>query len=68
MSNHRNDLLDLHPVSVVGGLLGSRPQQEWAAQDAEPEVYEPRQGYVKRLIAAFRDRRERAAAPETNRI
>jgi hypothetical protein len=69
MSNHKNDLLSLHPVSVVGSLMGARPQQAHAApQDAEPEVYEPRRSAVRRLLDAYRARREAAARAETGRV
>ena len=67
MSNRRNDLLDLHPVSVVGSLLGARSQQAVAARDAEPEVYEPRQSFARRLAAAYRSRRAGAASTESGR-
>ena len=67
MSTHKSDLLDLHPVAVVGSLLGARPQQGPALRDAEPEVYEPRQGLVRRLVAAYRGRRAGAASAETGR-
>jgi hypothetical protein len=67
MSNHRNDLLDLHPVSVFSSLMNARPQQgQAAAKDAEPEAYEPRESRLRRL-AAFRARREAAARAETGR-
>jgi hypothetical protein len=62
MSNHRNDLMDLHPASVVGGLLGARPHQTAAARDAEPETYEPRRSALRRLGAAVRVRRDPAVA------
>ncbi|HXV33267.1 MAG TPA: hypothetical protein VD769_04590 [Gaiellaceae bacterium] len=67
MSNHRNDLLELHPASVVGSLLGSRPQQAVAARDAEPETADARQGALRRLVGALRSRRGAAARPETTR-
>jgi hypothetical protein len=62
MSNRRNDFMDLHPVSVIGSFMGARPQQGFAAQDAEPEAYEPREGFARRLVAAVRGRRETATA------
>ena len=65
MSTRRNDLLDLHYASVAGSLLGSGPQQ--AAQDAEPEAYEPRPSRIRRLVAAFRGRRAADASAETGR-
>ena len=65
MSNHRNDVLDLHFASVVGTLLSSRPQQGFAPRDAEPEVYEPHQGVLRRLVAAVRNRRESGARAQT---
>lgn len=69
MSNHRNDLLSLHPVSVVGSLLGARPQQAHAApQDAEPEASERRVRSFRRLAGAYRARRAAAARAETGRI
>jgi hypothetical protein len=62
MSNHRNDLLDLHPASVVGSLLGARPHQPNAApEDAQPEADERRESLLRRL-AAFRLRRAAAQA------
>ena len=67
MSNRRNDLLDLHPASIVGSALGGRPSEGPAAQDAEPEAYVPRQGILRRALSAFRARREAAARAETNR-
>ena len=67
MSNHRNDLLDLHLASVVGTLLDTRPKQAAAARDAEPEPYEQRQNRLRRLVAAVRARRA-AARPETGRV
>jgi hypothetical protein len=66
MSNHRDDLLDLHPAAVAAGVLGSRPGQQAAARDAEPETHEPRPGLAGRLLAAIRDRRRPAPRPETN--
>ena len=67
MGNYRNDLIDLHPVSVVGSLMGARPQQsQVAAKDAEPEAYEARESRLRRL-AAFRARREAAARAQTGR-
>ena len=65
MTNRKNDLMDLHPVSVVGSLLGARPQQTAAVRDAEPEDYEPRQTVLRRLVAAYRSRRAAAASAET---
>jgi hypothetical protein len=59
-----NDLMDLHPVSVVGSLLGARAQQTAALRDAEPEAYEPRQGVLHRLVARIRARRAAAASAE----
>jgi hypothetical protein len=68
MSNHGNDLLNLHYASVVASLLGGRPQQAPAApQDAEPEVVERRQSAARRLAAAFRARREAAARAQAGR-
>jgi hypothetical protein len=68
MRNHRNDLLDLHPAAVVGSLLGAHPQQGAAAEDAEPEAYEPRQSALRRLLSSYRARRTAAAArTETGR-
>ena len=64
MSNHRNELLDHHPGSILGG----RPQQGPAARDAEPEVYEPRQGALRRLVAAYRNRRHAGARAQTGRV
>ena len=64
MTNRKNDLMDLHPVAVVGSLLGARPQQA-AARDAEPEAYEPRESVLRRLLAAYRSRRGAAASAET---
>jgi hypothetical protein len=64
MTNRRNDLMDLHPVSVVGSLLGARAQQSAATRDAEPEAYEPRQGVLRRLVARVRARRAAAASAE----
>jgi hypothetical protein len=57
MSNRRSDFMDLHPASVIGSFMGARPQQGFAAQDAEPETYEPRQSLSRRLVAAVRGRR-----------
>jgi hypothetical protein len=65
MSNHRNDLMELHYAAVAGTLLGSRPHQGPAARDAEPETYEPRRSALRRLAAAVRARRA-AARPETS--
>jgi hypothetical protein len=67
MSNHKNDLMDLHLAAVAGTLLGTRPHQTAAARDAEPEPYEQRQSRVRRLVAAVRARRG-AAHPETGRV
>lgn len=67
MSNRRHDLMDLHPASVVGSLLGARSQQGPARRDAEPETYEPRQSAVRRLVAAYRARKAGAASAETGR-
>ena len=67
MSKHRNDLLNLHPVSVVGSLLGARSQQGPALRDAGPETYEPRPSFIRRLVAAYRSRRAAAAHAETGR-
>jgi hypothetical protein len=65
MSNHRNDLLELHHASVVGSLLGTRPARGPAPHDAEPETHAPRRGALRRLATALRGRRETAARPET---
>jgi hypothetical protein len=62
MSNHRNDLMELHYAAVAGTLLGARPQQAAATRDAEPEAYEPRQGALRRLVAAVRSRRDHTVA------
>jgi hypothetical protein len=62
MSNHRNELMDLHYASVVGSLLGARPHQGPAARDAEPETHVPREGAVRRAIAAVRRRRDHTVA------
>jgi hypothetical protein len=68
MSNHRNDLLSLHPVAVVGSLLGARPLQAHAApQDAEPGAVERRESALRRLAGAYRARREATARAETGR-
>jgi hypothetical protein len=69
MSDRRNDLLDLHPASVVGSLLGARPRQaHTAAQDAEPEADEPRESLLHRLAATFRARREAETRTQTERL
>jgi hypothetical protein len=66
MSNHKNDLLSLHPVSVVGSLMGARPQQAHAApQHAEPEASERRVSSFRRLTGAYRARRAAAAQAQT---
>ena len=65
MSNHKNDLMELHYAAVAGTLLGSRPHQGPAARDAEPEPYEPRRSALGRLAAAVRARRT-TARPETS--
>ncbi len=62
MSNHRNELLDLHFASVAGSLLGARPHQAAAVRDAEPEVYEARQSAVRRALDALRRRRSQPVA------
>ncbi len=67
MSKQRIDLLDLHPAGVVGSFLGARSQQGPAPRDAEPEVYEPRRSFVRRLVAAYRARRAGAASAESGR-
>jgi hypothetical protein len=68
MSNHGNDLLSLHHVSVVVSLLGARPQQVHAApQDAEPEVVERRQSAARRLAATLRLRRAAETRAQTGR-
>ena len=44
MSNHKNDLLSLHPAALAGSILGPRPlQAHAAAEDAEPETAERRE-------------------------
>ena len=68
MSNHKNDLMDLHYAVVVGALLGARPQQTVAAHDAEPEVQRAAPSASRRLAAAVRARRSGAARPETGRV
>ena len=67
MSKHRNSLLDLHPAAVAGSMLGSRPEQGPARQDAEPEMYEPRQSRLRRLVGSLRGRRAASARTETGR-
>jgi hypothetical protein len=62
MSNHRNDLMELHYAAVAGRLLGSRPHQGPAARDAEPETHTPRRSALGRLTAAVRARRGHAVA------
>jgi hypothetical protein len=68
MSNHKNDLMDLHFAAVAGTLLSTRPQQAVADRDAEPEPYEARQNALRRLVASIRPRRSGAARPEAGRI
>jgi hypothetical protein len=65
MTNRKNDLMDLHPVAVVGSLLGARAQQTAAPRDAEPEVYEPRQSVLRRLVDRVRARGAAAASAES---
>ena len=68
MGNQRNDLLDLHPVSVAAAVLGGRPQRA-AGRDAEPEeAVEARPGLAARLLAALRNPRRPASHPETTRV
>ena len=43
VSNHKNDLLSLHPAAVAGSILDARPQAHAAAEDAEPETAERRE-------------------------
>jgi hypothetical protein len=62
MSNHKNDMLDLHYAPVAGRLLGARPGQVAAPHDAEPEVHEERRSRLRRLAAAVRVRRDPAVA------
>jgi hypothetical protein len=64
MRERKNDFLDLHPVSVVGSLMGGRGPQGPAAQDAESETWEPRERLHRRLLAAYR-RRVATARAET---
>jgi hypothetical protein len=70
MSSHRDDLLSLHPVSVVGSFLGgARPHQPYAApRDAEPEDAERRESPARRLAGAFRIRREAPARAQAGRV
>jgi hypothetical protein len=69
MSNHGNDLLNLHYASVVASLLGGRPQQALAApQDAEPDAVERRESAGRRLAAMLRIRREAATRAQTGRV
>ena len=59
--------MDLHPASVVGSLMGAaRSPHGPAAQDAEPEAWEPRERLHRRLLASYR-RRGSAARTETGR-
>jgi hypothetical protein len=67
MRNDKNDLLDLHPAAVVGSLLGARPREGAAAEDAEPETYEPRQSALRRWLGSYSARRTAAARTETGR-
>jgi hypothetical protein len=63
MSNHRNELMDLHYAPVAGRVLGgARPRHGVALEDAEPEAYEERQSVLRRLAAAVRVRRDPAVA------
>ena len=62
MSKHRNGLLDLHYASVAASLLGGRLHAGAAAQDAELETQVWRESALRRLVAAFRTRREAARA------
>ena len=70
MSNHRDDLLSLHPVSVIGSLMGGAgPHQPLAApRDAEPETFEHRESAVRRLAGALRIRREAPARTQASRV
>ena len=68
MSNHKNELLDLHFAAVAGTVLNSRPQQAPASRDAEPDAHEPRQNALRRLVAAARGRRDGAARAQTGRV
>jgi len=68
MSNHKNDLMDLHYAAVAGTLLSTRPQQAVADRDAEPEPYQARQSALRRLVASIRSRRSGAARPEAGRV
>jgi len=43
VSNHKNDLLSLHPAALAGSILGARPQAHAVAEDAEPETAERRE-------------------------
>jgi hypothetical protein len=65
MNKHRNSLLDLHPASIAGSMLGARPLDSAAPRDAEPEVYEPQPSRIRRILAAYRARRAAAARAET---
>ena len=59
--------MDLHYASVVGSFLGTRPKDNAARVDAEPEAFEPRQSAPRRLFAAYRARRAAAGRTETGR-
>ncbi len=58
--------LELHPVAVLGSLLGGRADAGPAARDAEPDSRLPEPGTLARVRQALSDRREKrrpAVAP-----
>lgn len=58
--------LELHPVAVLGSLLGGRADAGPAARDAEPDSRLPEPGRPARVRQALSDRREKrrpAVAP-----
>ncbi|HEU4449276.1 MAG TPA: hypothetical protein VFR63_04740 [Gaiellaceae bacterium] len=66
MDGHTPSPFDLHPASVIGGLLGSRPPAGAAAADAEPEPDVAAPGLLRRAVAAlprWRRKAKPAVAP-----
>jgi hypothetical protein len=62
MKPRRHNMLDFHPASVVGSLMGGDPYEGPATTDARPEVVSSEPSAFGRVSAALRRRRERAAS------
>jgi len=58
----KRDLLDLHPVAVLGAMTAGRPEGVRSSVDAEPEPVHERVPVQRRLLALLTRRLDSQAA------